>query len=231
MVRLSLTVPAPGGLNWIVRDWVFRGASENETGPPTSVNAEPLTNCSTVPVSIPRPVFPMVTVLLVMLPCTLAIETRAGLESLPGITIALSAMLTFGCFGSPLMIGILCVAIPSASGLNAIAIGILPRAVSVYCPVPVPQRALAPSLHQSTSGGPAPIADEDRPRYRGHPDSDRRKADLGRHTQQASRWFCDRCGRGSRADCYGISRSRIDSHGRSGSRCRERSRRRGTVGW
>lgn len=137
MVKLALTVPAPDGLNWMVRGWVFPGASENETGPPTRLKAEPLGNCSTVPESIPRPAFPISTVLLVMLPRVPAIEIRAGLESLPGSTMALSAMLTFRCSGSPLMMGILCVAIPSASGVKVIVIGMLASAVSVYGPMPV----------------------------------------------------------------------------------------------
>src|ERR1700683_1057378 len=127
----------------MVRDGVCRGASENETGPPTRLNAEPLANCSTVPDSIPRPLFPMRTVLLVMLPGTLAIETRAGLASLPGSTIPLSATLTFGCFGSPLTMEILCVANPSVSGLKVMVIGMLARAVRVYDPAPVTSKGAA----------------------------------------------------------------------------------------
>jgi hypothetical protein len=137
MIKSVLTVPALAGLNWIVTGRVSPGARENATGPPTRLKGEPLANCSTVPDSIPLPALRMFTVLLVEVPGAALSAILPGIESLPGNTIALNAIFTWGCFGSPLVTGILWVAVPSALGLKVIVIGMLDSGATLYWPAPV----------------------------------------------------------------------------------------------
>lgn len=78
-----------------------------------------------MPESIPLPELRSVTVLVAIAPGEAAIETVRGADNFPGCAIPLTGMFTWGCFGSPLLMGSSWLAIPTTSGLNMTVRGTL----------------------------------------------------------------------------------------------------------
>lgn len=78
-----------------------------------------------MPESIPRPELRSVTVLVAIAPGRAASEIVRDTDNFPGCTIPLTVMFTWGCFGSPLVIGSAWLAIPTTSGLNMTVTGTL----------------------------------------------------------------------------------------------------------
>ena len=103
-MRLPRAVPLLVGRNCTVTVCDCPGASQNDTGPPKSVNGVLLPKDCTTPVSIPSPELRNWTVRVATALIGADKAMEPGIDSFPPCTDAVTLTETFECFGSPLCI-------------------------------------------------------------------------------------------------------------------------------